>query len=171
VKALIVYESMFGNTKALAQAVAEGLDEVFEVSLVEVSEMPPADGVDLLVVGAPTHAFGLSRPSTRQDASRQGPVSTGAVAVGLREYLDCASTLSGVRAAAFDTKINKPFVPGSAARTAVRQLRRLGCRVLVPAQSFRVDGTTGPLLDGELPRARRWAQSLSALILSERHPV
>src|SRR5688500_3044702 len=108
-KALIVYESMFGNTKEVARAIADGLDDAFEVRLAEVSGMPPADDVDLLIVGAPTHAFGLSRPETRQDAGRQAAVSADALVVGLREYLECSPTLAGIRAAAFDTKINKPF--------------------------------------------------------------
>jgi hypothetical protein len=170
-KALIVYESMFGNTKAVAAAIAAGLDATFEVRLIEVTEMPPVLDADLLVVGAPTHAFGLSRPATRQDASGKGPVSAEAAAVGLREYLDGSPTLSGVRVAAFDTKINKPYLTGSAARKALRQLHRLGGRVMLPAESFRVDGTTGPLVDGELARARRWAQSLAATALSERPMV
>jgi hypothetical protein len=170
-KALIVYESMFGNTKEIATAVADGLGEVFDVRLADVSGMPAVDDADLLVVGAPTHAFGLSRPQTRRDAGRQAAVSADALTIGLREYLDCSPALAGVRAAAFDTKINKRFLPGSAARLACRQLRRLGCEVLVEAESFRVDGTTGPLAEGEPQRARRWAQTLSATVLSQRHPV
>src|SRR4051812_12631729 len=99
-KALIVYESMFGNTKEIARGVADGLGEVFEVSFAEVTSDPPVVDVDLLVVGAPTHAFGLSRPRTRQDASRQGLVSPAVVKFGLREYLDRSPALSGIRAAA-----------------------------------------------------------------------
>jgi hypothetical protein len=170
-KALVVYESMFGNTEAVARAVADGLRETFEVNLSDVRDMLPATDVDLLVVGSPTHAFGLSRPATRADAVRQGAVRDGAVDVGLREYLGCSPTLDGIGAAAFDTKINKPFVPGSAARKARRELRRLGCRILWPAQSFQVVATAGPLAEGELSRARRWAAELSSAVLSERHQV
>ena len=162
---------MFGNTEKVAHAVADGLSDAFEVSLADVSGMPSLADVDVLVVGAPTHAFGMSRAGTRADAARQGTVRPGAADVGLREYLDCAPALTGVAAAAFDTKIDKAFVPGSAARRAHRELRRLGCRTMLPAESFRVAGTTGPLADGELNRACRWAAALAAAVLSERHTV
>jgi hypothetical protein len=170
-KALVVYESMFGNTEAVARAVADGLGKTFEVKLSDVRDMLPATDVDLLVVGSPTHAFGLSRPATRADAARQGIVRDGAVDVGLREYLGCSPTLAGIDAATFDTKINKSFVPGSAARKARRELRRLGCRVMWPAQSFHVTATTGPLVEGELSRARSWASDLSSTVLSKRRQV
>lgn len=170
-KALVIYESMFGNTEQVARAIAEGLGDLFEVTLADVRQMPSAREVDLLVVGGPTHAFGLSRPSTREDAARQGKTRDGAAEVGLREYLDVSPMLDGIAAAAFDTKINKSFVPGSAARSAQRQLRRLGCRIVQPAESFRVTGTPGPLVEDELDRARRWAADLAASMASERHRV
>jgi hypothetical protein len=170
VKALVVYESMFGNTEAVARAVANRLSEAFEVTLSDVREMPPVHDVDLLVVGAPTHAWGLSRPSTRVDAARKGTIRTGATEVGLREYLNLSPTLSGVAAAAFDTRIDKAW-SGSAARKAHRELRRLGCRMLLPAKNFAVTGTTGPLVDGEQQRAGRWAAELTAVLLTERRRV
>lgn len=169
-KALVVYESMFGNSETIARAVAEGLGEVFDVTLAEAGSMPSADGMDLLVVGGPTHAFGLSRPATRTDASKQGTVRPGATDAGVREYLDASPVLTGIAAAAFDTRVKTP-VPGSAAHKAHRRLRRLGCRMLLPAESFRVTGTTGPLVDGEQERARRWATALAAVLLTERHRV
>ncbi|MFC7530091.1 flavodoxin family protein [Actinoplanes sp. GCM10030250] len=160
-KALVVYESMFGNTAEVARAVADGLVGTFDVTLADVHDMPPAAEADLLVVGAPTHAFGLSRPGTRTDAAKQGEVRAGAAAVGIREYLECSPQLPGLPVAAFDTKVKMRFLPGSAARTALRQLHGLGCRRVLPAESFRVDGTTGPLLAGELDRARQWAKSVA----------
>lgn len=169
-RALVVYESMFGNSEAIARAVADGLGDVFDVTLADVSAMPSADGVDLLVVGGPTHAFGLSRPATRADASKQGTIRAGAADVGLRDYLDVSPALTGIAAAAFDTRV-KALVPGSAAHKAHRRLRRLGCRMLLPAESFRVNGMTGPLVDGEVERARRWATALAATLLTQRHPV
>jgi hypothetical protein len=72
-RAVVVFESMFGNTKAIAEAVADALSTVLPVELVEVgtaSEVVPRD-VALLVVGGPTHAFGMSRPDTRRTAVRQ----------------------------------------------------------------------------------------------------
>jgi len=170
-KALVVYESMFGNTETIARAIASGLGEACDVTLADVATMPSTDGMDLLVAGGPTHAFGLSRPGTRQDAVRQGSTRPGAATVGLREYLDVSPMLTGLAAAAFDTKIDKPFVPGSAARKAHRRLRGLGCRMLVAPESFRVTGTPGPLADGETKRAERWAIRLSAALLTESHRV
>lgn len=169
-KALVVYESMFGNSETIARAVAEGLGDVFDVTMAEVATLPSAAGMDLLVVGGPTHALGLSRPATRTDASKQGTVRPGAADVGLREYLDGSPALTGIAAAAFDTRM-KTFVPGSAAHKAHRRLRRLGCRMLLPAESFRVTDTTGPLVDGEQERARRWATGLAAVLLTDRHRV
>ncbi|MEU4240256.1 flavodoxin domain-containing protein [Actinoplanes sp. NPDC026619] len=158
-KALVVYESMFGNTAKLARAIADGLSETAEVTLTEVNAAPSAAGFDLLVVGSPTHAFGLSRPASREEAARQGAEPG---PLGLREYLDTSVPLPGVAAAAFCTRMNKPM-SGSAARKSAKRLRRLGCRVVSTPAEFRVSGTTGPLLESEADRARTWATSLLAL--------
>jgi flavodoxin-like protein len=157
-RALVVYESMFGNTERLARAIADGLAETAEVTLAEVATTPAVTGYDLLIVGSPTHAFGLSRPSTRQEAERQGAKHANA---GLREYLDHSPPLPGLAAAAFCSRMDKAMT-GSAARKADKRLRRLGCRVVSTPAEFRVSGTSGPLLDGELDRARTWATSLLA---------
>ncbi|MEV8510467.1 flavodoxin domain-containing protein [Actinoplanes sp. NPDC051475] len=164
-KALVIYESMYGNTEKVARAIADGLRDGYEVTVADVATMPRAFGVDLLVAGGPTHAFGMTRPSTREQARQQGEVRPGAVDAGLREWLVCAPTLGGVAAAAFDTKVDKPFLPGSAGRRAQRQLRRLGCRIVRPAQSFLVTGTAGPLAPDEEQRARHWGAELAATAL------
>ncbi|MFI7542488.1 flavodoxin family protein [Actinoplanes sp. NPDC049599] len=163
-QALVVYESMFGNTEQIARAIADGLAERCEVTLADVSTMPPALGTDLLVIGGPTHAFGMSRPSTRESAAQQGTVRPGATDVGIREYLDCSPLLPGIAAAAFDTRIDKPLLPGSAARRAQRQLRRLGCRIVLPAQSFLVRSSAGPLEVHEEKNARQWGATLAATV-------
>jgi hypothetical protein len=155
---------MFGNTQVIANAIAEGLAGPVQVESVEVGAAGSQIGGDvgLLVVGGPTHAFGMSRPGTRHDAARQasdGLVSTG---IGLREWLDGLQRSTGVAAAAFDTRISKPRLPGSAARAAEKRLRRLGFRVVAPAASFYVEGTMGPLVGGERERARRWGELLQA---------
>src|SRR5690349_14034559 len=117
-KALVVYESMFGNTEAVARAVAEGLAGTFEVTLADVATIPSAEGMGLLIAGAPTHAFGLSRPRTRLDARRSGTLRPGAEEIGLREYLNLSPHLSGLPAATFDTRLGRLWIPGSAARAA-----------------------------------------------------
>jgi len=161
-QALVVYESMFGNTEKIARAIADGLSEKFDVTFADVSTMPRAFGMDLIVAGAPTHAFGLSRPASREQAAQKGTVRPDATAAGLREYLECSPTLPQIAAATFDTKVDRPFLPGSAAHRAQRQLRHLGCRIVVPAQSFLVTDTTGPLVAGEEKRARAWGTSVAA---------
>jgi Flavodoxin len=161
-RAMVVVESMFGNTESVARAVANGLSSAMQVDVVSVTDAPPVvGGVQLLIVGAPTHAFGMSRASTRQEAVKQGAHPTGGPDLGLREWLAQVRQDSGpVCAAAFDTRVKKRGVPGSAARGAQRQLRRRGFPIATPAKSFYVDGTPGPLLDGELERARQWGAQL-----------
>ncbi|BBH69955.1 hypothetical protein ACTI_66400 [Actinoplanes sp. OR16] len=74
-KALVVYESMFGNTEAVARALAEGLGESLDVIVADVQDRPAVGDADVLVAGAPTHAFSLSRPSTRADAAGKGELA------------------------------------------------------------------------------------------------
>ena len=161
-KALVVYESMFGNTERIARAVAEGLQPAFDVTIADASTTPSPAGMDLVVIGGPTHAFGMSRPTTRADAGRQGRIRPGAADAGIREWLDRSPAIAGMAAAAFDTRVDKPRVPGSAAHKAYRRLRRLGGRMVVRPESFWVTGTPGPLLSGEERRAQRWAAALAA---------
>ena len=72
-RAMVIFESMFGNTREIADAVAEGLSSSLSTVILEVGAAPAVlpDDVDLIVVGGPTHAFGLSRPGTRENAIRQ----------------------------------------------------------------------------------------------------
>jgi Flavodoxin len=163
-RALVIFESMFGNTRTIAEAVAEGLSSRFMTDLSEVSVAPTriAEGVSLVLVGGPTHAFGLTRPRTRQDAATQADEPLVSPAGGVREWLEALERpRSGVGAAAFDTRIDKPRVPGSAARGAQKRLRGLGFRAVAAAESFYVTGTKGPLVPGEVERARRWAEQLA----------
>ena len=164
VRALIVYESMFGNTERIARAIADGLKESAPTEIVAVYKAPAVlpDDVRLLVVGGPTHAFSMSRESTRQDAWKQGEVVM-PTEVGIREWL---SALTGpakgrqIAAATFDTRITKVRrLPGSAARSAAKLLRRMGYRVGM-SENFFVDDTTGPIREGELEHARQWGAEL-----------
>lgn len=164
---LVVYESMFGSTKALAQEVATALGESGPVRLVEVgalvaegADLPP--GVDLLVVGAPVHAFGMSRASTRQDAAKElGPVIS--ATIGVREWLEGLGAHPGLRFAAFDTKVDKPRLPGSAAKAVDKHLRALGGVPACPPRTFHVHGKADGLVEGELDAVRDWAGRLQDL--------
>ena len=163
-RALVIYESMFGNTRAIAEAVVEGLSMRMRTDLLEVSQAPPRipDQVTLLVVGGPTHAFGLTRARTREDAARRSEGELVSSGIGLREWIAKLDGLrTGVVAATFDTRIDKPRVPGSAAKGAEKRLRRKGFRIGAPAESFWVTGTEGPLVPGEIERARDWGARLA----------
>jgi hypothetical protein len=166
-RALVVFESMFGNTEVVARAIASGLEESLEVAILEAGAAPDtADGFGLLVVGAPTHAFGLSRDSTRQDARRRAGGAIVSQGIGIREWLDGLQAPGRpVQVATFDTRIDRPRVPGSAARRAEKRLRRLGFIPLVDAESFWVSDVSGPLLDGETDRALQWGRDLAARLL------
>jgi hypothetical protein len=172
-RAMVVYESLFGNTGAIANAVASGLPDGLSVDLVKVTEAPTTLDPDvvLLIVGAPTHAFGLSAPRTRTDAARQGAPDVTLERIGVREWLEALDRSGGTAAATFDTRVDRPRLPGSAARAAARRLRRIGFRVVVAPASFYVKGTPGPLLAGESERAERWAASLASTALKTLGPV
>src|SRR4029453_11484910 len=113
-RALVVYESMFGNTQAIADAVAEGLGAHLPVDAVEVGAAPAlvGDDVALLVVGGPTHAFGMSRQGTRQDAGKQAEHGLVSAGIGLREWLAAVHESAGsVAPPAVDTRDAPPHAP------------------------------------------------------------
>ena len=171
-KALVVYESMFGNTKLIAEAVAGGLTRHLEVETVEVGQKPVfGPGVDLVVVGGPTHAFGMTRASTRKSAAEQTEGDLVSRGIGIREWIEgLGAPAESVSAAAFDTRIDKPRLPGSAAAAAQRRLRKLGFRLPTEPESFFVDGTTGPLLADEYERAHLWGEELGSKVFA-RAPI
>jgi hypothetical protein len=164
VHALVVYESMFGNTAAIARAIADGLCARLDVEIVEVSKAPTTLGeIDLVVAGGPTHVFGLSRPSTRRSAGEQAPTGLVSSGIGLREWLAPVLDGSGrTLTATFDTRLLRPRLPGSAARAARRRLRRPGFQHVDRPKSFYVTGMTGPLAEGEIERARQWGEQLAS---------
>ena len=173
-KTLVVHESHFGNTRAVAEAVADGIAEGIaestgtghaeHVAVVDVTDAPDrlAADVDLLVVGAPTHAFSMSRASTRRDALGQG-AEPGHDARGVREWL-ATLTLSGAgpTVATFDTRVKAVRrLPGSAAHAAGRSVVKHHLGEVVDSTSFFVEDSQGPLADGELDRARAWGRGLA----------
>jgi Flavodoxin domain len=163
-RALVVFESMFGNTERIARAVAEGLAENgADVEVQPVATAGPVVGYDLVVLGAPTHAFSLSRASTRADAVRQGADPSRAGTSGVREWLDeLPESGPSPRFAVFDSRADKArHLPGSAARRTARTLRSAHHPVAGRPTSFYVHDVAGPLLDGEEDRARAWARALA----------
>ena len=169
-KARVVYESIFGNTKEVAEAVAEGLAGRFEVDVVEVGAASDvATGVDLLVVGGPTHMLAMSRPITRRMGTDQAvkqhitPTSQG---VGVREWLGRLQASRGTMAAAFDTGAGRfgMFSGGSAAKGEATYLWRKGYRLIAKPEQFLIaaEGDRQFLKDGERERARKWGEQLAA---------
>lgn len=170
-KALVVYESMFGNTEQIARAVADGLRTRMEVELVGADHAPPSpdDPLDLVVVGGPTHAFSMTRQNTREDAVRQG-AQAGNAAYGIREWIDhLRNAPHSERVATFDTRVARSggrvrHFPGSAAKAAAKGLRKHGYEPLADPESFWVEDTPGPLFPGEVERARAWGEQLAKVV-------
>lgn len=163
--ARVVYESMFGNTEAIATAVAEGLrSRGWDAAVAEVGSAPAAaQDVDLLVLGAPTHAFSLSRPATRAEAVSKG-AAPARVETGLREWLALLppATASSPPIAIFDTRVSKVRrLPAAASRKAARLVRDRRYQVVDRPSAFLVDDVAGPLLAGETDRAAEWGRSLA----------
>jgi flavorubredoxin len=162
--ALLVFESMYGSTAAVAQAIAAGLADVrvpatvCEVGLASVPDVTATTG--LLVVGAPTHQRGLSTPRTR-DVARGEVASTITSGDGIREWLDTLmGQVAGRQIAVFDTAV-KGRLSGSAADTIAKRLTKAGAQLVVPPESFIVTGRSSGLLDDELERARSWGRGLA----------
>ena len=173
-KVVIAWESMYGNTHAVAEGIAEGLqDAAADVIIEHTSDLKEFPACDLLVVGAPTHALGLPTAASRQQAvarsAGQLHLEARAEQSGLREWIaHLADTEAGRRpvVAIFDTRLRGFGVLGHAGRRAARQMRRHGLSVAA-SQSFFVDHNTA-LVKGELERAKMWGASLAALIPSPR---
>ncbi len=129
------------------------------MELVEVHSAPRVLGCDfgLLVVGAPTHAFGLPWQHTRVNVTRRAGVEPVDADVGIREWLDDLTVCSHQPAATFETRSDRS--PGSAARAAARRLRDRGAEVMSTA-SFTVVEAQGLLASGEEDRAETWAAGL-----------
>lgn len=166
-KALVVYESIFGNTMDIAEAIARGLSARFEVTATEVGDADTNIGdIDLLVVGGPTHVWGMSRGLSRKGALEQAakigvrPVSPD-MSIRVWTHL-LPDTHMTILAAAFDTALKKGrwFPTGSAARSADSQLSKKGFETVVKPQQFYVTDTVGPLAEHELDRAKEWGRKL-----------
>jgi hypothetical protein len=164
--ALIVTESLFGNTLAIAEAIGSGIAEVHGVETVRVlhaSEAPPElpAEVDLLVVGAPTHLLSLPNVRSRHDAQTKGAAFT--PPTGVREWIASVVIPDGLRVATFDTSIPTRLRRGTAAGAAALALRGRGA-VTTVGPSFFVTGMEGPLADGELTRATAWGRELAGAV-------
>ncbi|HEY63458.1 MAG TPA: flavodoxin family protein [Caldilineae bacterium] len=146
-KALVVYFSKFGNTQKVAEAIAEMLESAGSVCVLSLEQLTASDmkGVDLVVMGSPTHRMNL-------------PEAVRLVLKGFPRRI-----LRGTHIATFDTsyKMSWWLSHFTAARRLARALRRLGGRQIAPPETFHVMEKEGPLYEGEIERARKWAEFLS----------
>jgi len=143
VKVLLVYDSAFGNTEKVAKAVADVLKTMGEVEIKRPDAVGSGSlkGVDLLVVASPTQGGRATKP--------------------LQAFMDAipADGLAGIQTAAFDTgmKMWIARLLGYASKRMARQLQKKGGKAVAAPEVFFVAGRSGPLVDGELERAREWA--------------
>ena len=155
-KALVVYDSEFGNTEKVARAMGEALDRLGDVQVLNVTD-PQAlqvEGLDLLVAGGPTQRF-TARPA-------------------MKSWLKAipSNGLARIKVAAFDTRITQEEIDGIkilaffvklfgyAAEPIAKGLTAKGGELLVEPAGFYVAGTEGPMVKGELERAEAWAEGL-----------
>lgn len=166
-RTLIVYESLYGTNRTIAEAICAGLGASATITLVDAESAPCTidDQVDLLVVGGPNHQFGLPRPATRADAATQRDGARPPAERGLREWLaDLRLARTGQPAAVWDTRMASPRFLDTvdhSARTITKQLRRAGARLLTDAEHFYSADGKGALVEGEQDRARAWGAQLA----------
>jgi len=146
-RSLVVYFSKFGNTQQIAEAIAETLGSAGSVDVISINQFSVSDleGVELVVMGSPTHRMNL-------------PEAIRPVFESLPRRI-----LSGMPVAVFDTsyKMSRWLAHFTAARKLGQRLRGLGGKQVVLAETFHVEGREGPLYEGEIDQAKEWA----ALIL------
>jgi hypothetical protein len=161
---LIIAETYFGNTAAIANAIGEALagPGEMEVESCLAHEAPSAvpPHVDLLILAAPTHDYSLPRRQTRVRAGQRGDMDVHPV--GLREWIAQATPVPELKAVTVDTALHTGFMPSTAAKTAARLLRGAGFARARRGATFFVTDCLGPLDEGETVRARAWATTLAA---------
>ncbi len=141
-KSLVVYDSVYGNTAQVAEAIGAALGAESQVSHVAEANPTELGSFDLVIIGAPT----------------QG----GRATENMRAFLARVPALEGVKVAAFDTRMKARWVKvfGNAAGKIATRLKSLGATLVADPEGFFVEGKEGPLLEGELERASAWAKSL-----------
>jgi flavorubredoxin len=169
VKAVVIYESMYGNTHLVADAIADGLRTCGEVVVVPVDQADAAlaGSADLVVVGGPTHAHGMSRADTRMGAVIASNEESGSAfqldadgeGRGLRDWFASLGQLK-TKAAAFDTRVDIPAaISGRASKGIARKLRHHGATLISEPQSFLMT-TANRLQPDEQAHARDWGARL-----------
>jgi flavodoxin len=136
-KSLVIYDSNFGNTKKIAEAIAAALHcEAVQVNKINKESLK---GVDLVIIGCPINAW---RPTE-----------------AMNNFLNSLESLPGIRAASFDTRV-KLFISGNAAKKISRVLKKKGAIIVGEPKGFYVKGQQGPLLEGEVENAKKWIEAI-----------
>ena len=164
VKAVVVYESLWGNTAAVARAIAEGLGP--GVSALSTAEAvgEAMVGVDLIVAGSPIIGFKLPTDKMREAVrANPGPAPRppDLSHPSMNSWLKALPEGKG-RSVAFETKIRGPW--GNAVSAISKGLEHAGYTQLSKPQGFIVNGKFGPLRDGEIEKARAWGAELAKLM-------
>jgi len=160
-KAIVVYESFWGNTAAVARAVAEGIGAGARALSTSEAAGDAIAGADLVVAGAPVIGFSLPTEKARENIRAnpgKAPAPPDLSNPSMRSWLAALPAGSG-RSAAFETGLR--WSPGGAAPAIIKGLKRAGYRPTGKGQRFIVKGSYGPLRDGELERARQWGAELA----------
>lgn len=169
-RVIVVYESHWGNTAAIARAIAAGIgSEAQALSTTDATNEIVA-GVDLIVAGAPLLGFALPTEAMLKSiasGAANDPTPPDVSHPGMRMWLDALPPGRG-RAAAFETRIW--WSPGSAAKAILKRLAAHGYVALAPAQKFIVEDKYGPLRAGEVERANAWGAAL-AQAMAQTTPV
>ena len=143
---LIVYDSKFGNSEKIAEAIAETLNSYGQAKtvLADKADQQELSDTDLLIIGSPTQAWRPTKPI--QSFIKNIP----------------KETLNGMHVAGFDTRFQKiRLLTGSAARVIAKRLEKKGGKLLLPPESFFVSGMEGPLIEREEKRASKWAKAIA----------
>jgi flavodoxin len=153
-RSLVVYDSQYGNTKLIAEAIGSALKSFGRVLVMHCSEVQLGDlmGINRLIVGSPTQQL----------------TATSAVLNWIKTIP--RNGLKGVKAAAFDTRFTEEMINGIkvlplfvrifgyGAKPISVRLEKKGAEIILPPEGFYVADTEGPLLEEELERAAAWAQ-------------
>jgi len=163
-KAVVVYESHWGNTAEVAKAIAEGIGEGAVVVTTDQADFTVVSGADLLVAGAPV--MGMRLPTDRMESAvaadaDEAPTPPDVSHPSLRHWLNGLPRGHG-QGAAFETRVR--WAPGGATGTIERDLERAGFAPTFHPGKFIVAGRYGPLRAGELDRARRWGAELRSRV-------
>ena len=160
-KVVVVYESHWGHTAAVARAIADGFGPAAQVLTTDEASATTVAEADLIVAGAPVMAFSL--PNDKMLAGLAGdtkaPSPPDLSHVSMRTWLDALPAGHG-RSAEFETGFR--WSPGGATGAIGHKLERAGFTRLAKARRFVVNGSYGPLREGELQQAQEWGSELAA---------